>query len=222
VSFAPSVSTLARTRERHKEPRPQDSFLAFSSGRGLELPQAEAGEVAGLFGNDKAAFKPTEARFENYEHLVPGVRQLLISTTGTWVPGNPWQTHLEILPTRDVHDSRLSEAEIAGMPLSAELVTLAACDTARGETRSNDERIDLTRAFLIAGAASVLATRWKVPEDPETSRFLLDFYRAYRQGGPGGQGLRKDQALTEARRRSRERGDPAQVWAAWELVGDAR
>jgi CHAT domain-containing protein len=121
-----------------------------------------------------------------------------------------------------VHDSRLSVAEIAAIPLSADLVTLAACDTARGETRSNDERLDLTRAFLTAGAASVLSTRWKVPEDRETSRFLLDFYRAYRQGGPGGTGLRKDQALTEARRRSRERGDPAQVWAAWVLVGDAR
>jgi tetratricopeptide (TPR) repeat protein len=222
VSLAPSVSTLARARERHKEPQPKDSFLAFSSGHGLELPEAETGEVAHLFGNDKAAFKPTEARFENYEHLVPGARQLLISTNGTWVPGDPRKTYLEILPTRDVHDSRLSVAEIAAIPLNAELVALEACDTERGETRSNDERLDLTRAFLTAGAASVLATRWKVPDEPATTRFLLDFYRAYRQGGPGGKGLRKDQALTEARRRSRERGDPAQVWAAWVLVGDAR
>lgn len=68
----------------------------------------------------------------------------------------------------------------------------------------------------------MLATRWKVPDEPATTRFLLDFYRAYRQGGAHGQGLRKDQALTEARRRSRERNDPAQVWAAWVLVGDAR
>ena len=222
VSLAPSVSTLARARERHREPQPQDSFLAFSSGRGLQLPDAEAGEVARLFGNNKAAFKPIEARFQNYERLVPGARQLLIATAGTWAPRDPWKTYLEILPTPDVHDSRLSVAEIAAIPLSADLVTLAACDTARGETRSNDERLDLTRAFLTAGAASVLSTRWKVPEDRATTRFLLDFYRAYRQGGPGGQGLRKDQALTEARRRSRERGDPAQVWAAWVLVGDAR
>ncbi|HEY0557496.1 MAG TPA: CHAT domain-containing protein, partial [Thermoanaerobaculia bacterium] len=222
LSFAPSVSTLARARQRHKEPQPKDSFLAFSSGHGLELPEAEAGEVAQFFGNDKAAFKPTEARFENYEHLVPGARQLLISTNGTWVPGDQRKTYLEILPTRDVHDSRLSVAEIAAIPLTAELVALEACDTERGETRSNDERLDLTRAFLTAGAASVLATRWKVPDDPATSRFLLDFYHAYRQGGPGGQGLRKDQALTEARRRSRERGAPPQVWAAWVLVGDAR
>ena len=52
--------------------------------------------------------------------------------------------------------------------------------------------------------------------------FLADFYRAYRRGGPGGKGKRKDQALTHARRLARERGDPAQIWAAWVLVGDAR
>ncbi len=222
VSFAPSVSTLARARERHKEPQPKDGFLVFSSGRGLDLLEAEGGEVAQLFGNDKAAFKPTEASFENYENLVPSARHLLISTTGTWAPGDQRKTYLEILPTPGVHDSRLSVAEIAAIPLSAELVALEACDTARGETRQTDERLDLTRSFLIAGAASVLATRWKVPDEPATTRFLLDFYHAYRQGGPGGKGLRKDQALTEARRRSRERGDPAQVWAAWMLVGDAR
>lgn len=226
VSFAPSVSTLARARKRHQEPQPKDSFLVFSSGRGLDLLEAEAGEVARLFGNDKAAFQPTEASFENYERLVPDARHLLISTAGTWAPRDPRKTYLEILSTRDVHDSRLSVAEIATIPLNAELVALEACDTARGETRQTDERLDLTRAFLTAGAASVLATRWKVPDEPATTRFLLDFYRAYRQGGGDlkgrGQGLRKDQALTEARRRSRERGDPAQVWAAWVLVGDAR
>ena len=86
----------------------------------------------------------------------------------------------------------------------------------------SDERLDLTRAFLIAGADAVLATRWRVPEHPSTRQFLLDFYQALHQGGPGGTRLRKDEALTEARRRSRARGDQAQLWAAWVLVGDAR
>jgi len=68
----------------------------------------------------------------------------------------------------------------------------------------------------------VLAARWKVPENRSTSQFLLDFYRAYRQGGSDNHGQRKDRALTEARRLSRDRGDSAQLWAAWVLVGDPR
>jgi CHAT domain-containing protein len=99
-----------------------------------------------------------------------------------------------------------------------ELVALAACDTSHGAALLSDERLDLTRAFLIAGAASVLASRWKVPEDGTTSRFLADFYRAYRSG----KGMSKDEALSEARRLSRLRKDPAQVWASWVLVGDPR
>lgn len=83
------------------------------------------------------------------------------------------------------------------------------------------QRLTLTRSSLIAGAASVLATRWRVPEDRRTTRFLIDFYQAYRKG-PDGIGMRKDQALTSARRKAVERGDPAPVWAAWTLVGDAR
>ncbi len=131
------------------------------------------------------------------------------------------QTYLEIEPS-DTHDSRLTAAEIASLPIDAELVALAACDTGAAEALLSDERLDLTRAFLVAGAAAVLATRWKVPEDYRTSRFLVDFYRAYRQGDPDGRGMRKDQALTEARRLSCGRDDPAQVWAAWVLVGDGR
>jgi CHAT domain-containing protein len=43
---------------------------------------------------------------------------------------------------------RLSVAEIAVIPLTAEFVALDACDTVRGETRSNDEKIDLTRIMV--------------------------------------------------------------------------
>jgi CHAT domain-containing protein len=124
------------------------------------------------------------------------------------------------LAAAEGHATRLTVSEIAQHPLRAELVTLAACETARGEALLSDERLDLTRAFLIAGANAVLATRWKVHEG--TRLFLLDYYQALRQGGPGGTPLRKNEALTEARRRARERGDDAQLWAAWVLVGDAR
>jgi CHAT domain-containing protein len=222
VSITPSASALALARRRHAEPLASDSFLGFSSGRGLSLPAGEVALIAGLFAAGEAAYQPTAATYQNYVDLVAQARQLLIATRGVHHEGSGTETYLEIEATQEVHDGRLTAAEIATIPLRAELVTLAACDTSHGRALLSDERLDLTRSFLIARAAAVLATRWKVPEDAATSRFLADFYRAYRHGGPGEAGLRKDEALTEARRRSRERGDPAQVWAAWVLVGDAR
>jgi CHAT domain-containing protein len=222
ISITPSVSALAFARRRHAMPLTTDSFLGFSSGRGLNLPAGEVAEISRFFGTGETAFHPTAANYQNYVQLAAQARHLLIATRGVHSEGSRTGTYLEIDPTPEVHDSRLTAAEIATIPLQAELVSLAACDTSHGRALLSDERLDLTRSFLIARAAAVLATRWKVPEDAATSRFLADFYRAYRRGGPRGTALRKDEALTEARRRSRERGDAAQVWAAWVLVGDAR
>lgn len=221
TSVAPSASVLALAAKRHAEPSTTDSFVAFSSGRGLTLPASEVVEISRFFDN-KVAFHPTEALYTNYEKLASQARHLLIATRGVHLESSRSDTYLEIQPTPDVHDSRLNAAEIATIPLQAELVTLAACDTAHGHALLSDERLDLARSFLIARAVAVLATRWKVPEDIDTSRFLVDFYRAYRKGGKEGKGLRKDEALNEARRLSRARHEPAQLWSAWVLIGDAR
>jgi CHAT domain-containing protein len=218
ISVTPSASALAFARRRHAAPSPNDSFLGFSSGRGLHLPVEEVAQISGFFG----VRQTTEANYRNYVDLLAQARHLLIATRGVHIEGSRSETYLELEPTPQVHDSRLTAAEIATIPLQAELVTLAACDTSHGRALLSDERLDLTRSFLIARAAAVLATRWKVPEDTATSQFLADFYRAYRMGGQHGTGMRKDEALTEARRLSRERGAPAPDWAAWVLVGDAR
>jgi CHAT domain-containing protein len=226
ISVAPSASALALARQRHRESQPGDSILALAGGRGLRLPESEVAEVAAFFPGSPPSLGSAASGVETYRRVM-SARQVFIATVGVHPrdsrSGDSRSgTYLEIQPTKGVHDSRLSAAEIATIPVEAELVTLAACDTAAGEAMLSDERLDLTRAFLIAGAAAVLATRWKVPEDSATSHFVADFYRAYRRGGPDGKGLRKDEALADARRRSRERGDPAQLWAAWVLVGDPR
>ena len=221
LSVAPSASVLAQTRARHQPAAKVDSFVAMASGTGLKLTDDEVKEIAALFGQDKATFESSRARFDLYQKFAPRTRHLLVATLGVHVADNPYATHLQIQATPGVHSSWLTASEITTIPLEAELVTLAACDTASGRALLSDDRLDLTRAFLIAGTAAVLATRWKVPEDYATTQFLLDFYRAYR-GGPGKPGMRKDQALSQARQLSIERGDPAQLWAAWVLVGDAR
>ena len=52
-----------------------------------------------------------------------------------------------------------------GLPdLRAELVTLAACESAANVIATGDEPLGLIPAFLYAGANSVLATLWKVSQ----------------------------------------------------------
>ena len=221
VSVAPSLSALARARGRHKEPQKGDSLVALWTGHGLRPPPEEVTVALELFAKT-AGVEPIKATFDSYRQSAGRASVILFATNGVHVEGSVSQTYLEIGATKGVHDSRLTAEEIVTIPLQAELVALAACDTSYGRALLSDERLDLTRSFLIAGAAAVLGARWKVPDDARTSRFLSDFFEIYRQGGPEGVPVRKDEALSEARRRSQARQDPAQVWAAWVLVGDPR
>jgi CHAT domain-containing protein len=220
LTIAPSLSVLHILRQRGAGRQPLESesaFLGIAGGTGLSLPYREVSDASAWFGPTARIIAQQSNSRGTYTELAPGARHILISSHGKHVAKSR-SGYLELSGPGGVA-TRLTASDIARIPLRAELVTLAACETARGEALQSDERLDLTRAFLIAGADAVLATRWRVPEHPSTQQFLLDFYQALHQGGTR---LRKDEALTEARRRSLARGDQAQLWAAWVLVGDAR
>ena len=63
-------------------------------------------------------------------------------------------------------DGLLAASEVAGMRLSADWVILSACNTASADgTPGADSLSSLGRAFLYAGAGSLLASRWRVADD---------------------------------------------------------
>jgi CHAT domain-containing protein len=91
----------------------------------------------------------------------------------------------------------LAARDILQLKLQAELVVLSACGTARGHYRTGDEFLGLTRAFLRAGAKSLVVSLWKV-DDLSTSLLMQEFYDRLQKGDP----LTK--ALTGAQRHVRE------------------
>ena len=123
-------------------------------------------------------------------------------------------------PERE-HDGFLSVGEVFGLDLECDQVVLSACSSARGELLTGEGIEGLTRAFLYAGARSVVSTQWDVAGDP-TARFMDLFY-----GGLGESA--GTHALAEAKR-AFLRGeadlagdlDPAHpyFWAAFVLTGD--
>jgi len=62
------------------------------------------------------------------------------------------------------------------LKLSADLVTLSACQTALGKDVRGEGLVGLTRGFMYAGAARVVASLWKV-EDEGTKELMIRFYR---------------------------------------------
>jgi CHAT domain-containing protein len=68
-------------------------------------------------------------------------------------------------------DGFLHAPEIARLKLNADLVILSACDTAAGPLQGQEGIATLSRAFLVAGARSVVSTLWQI--DDNASLFLM-------------------------------------------------
>jgi CHAT domain-containing protein/tetratricopeptide (TPR) repeat protein len=127
-------------------------------------------------------------------------------------------------------DGRLTVGEVYDLRLRADLVFLSACQSGRGRV-TGDGILGLTRAFLSAGAATVVATLWDVADEP-SSQLVPRFYDGLAQGASKSRALRAAQLALLGRLRSgkvRLRSaagegialpeDPA-LWAAFVVVGE--
>jgi CHAT domain-containing protein len=95
----------------------------------------------------------------------------------------PEQTHLVLA------DRTLDLPAIRSLPLSAELVTLSACETALGRRVRGEGVIGLPHAFLAAGARGVLVTLWRIG-DKSASNFMRGFYQELSSGHSPAEALR--------------------------------
>jgi CHAT domain-containing protein len=66
--------------------------------------------------------------------------------------------------------------DILNMRVGSRLVVLSACDTSRGRLLPGEGVLGPAQAFLQAGAASVVASYWRIP-DEHTAPFMETFYR---------------------------------------------
>ena len=119
------------------------------------------------------------------------------------------------------NDGILEAWEVADqLDTKADLVVLSACETALGAPGYGDGLLSLAHAFQMAGAQSVIASLWRVPDD-STADLMARFYRNLLSGMP------KDRALQEAQTAMicGELGSSRSLpfhWAAFQLVGDWR
>jgi CHAT domain-containing protein/Tfp pilus assembly protein PilF len=74
-------------------------------------------------------------------------------------------------------DGFLRLNDIYSLHLNADLVVLSACRTALGKEIRGEGLVGLTRGFMYAGAARVVASLWSV-EDRATAELMGSFYRA--------------------------------------------
>jgi CHAT domain-containing protein len=131
---------------------------------------------------------------------------------------------LALHPSSD-GDGRLLADEIYDLRLDADLVVLSACRTALGPVEG-DGVIGFARAFLSAGARTVVATQWDV-SDRVSYEVMREFYARRARGGSNSQALRGAQlAVLRALRAGTIRADGAvlpetpRLWAGFVLTGE--
>jgi CHAT domain-containing protein len=113
-------------------------------------------------------------------------------------------------------DGILTALEASGLNLwGTKLVTLSACDTGIGEVKNGEGVYGLRRAFIIAGAETVVMSLWPI-SDAVTRDLMSSYYRGLREGRGRGEALRRAQ-LAILNRKGHEHPF---YWASFIQVGE--
>ena len=112
-------------------------------------------------------------------------------------------------------DGFLRLHDIYNLKLPADLVVLSACNTGLGKDVKGEGLVGLTRGFMYAGAAGVVASLWKV-DDEATAELMKNFYEAMlKRGLPPSAALREAQVAMWKQKRWRA----PYYWAAFVIQG---
>ncbi len=126
---------------------------------------------------------------------------LALAGANTFLRGDP-------LPP-DAEDGLLTAEDVSGLDLlDTELVVLSACDTGLGAVHAGEGVFGLRRAFIVAGAKTLVMSLWKVPD--LATAFLMDrFYDNLLN-----RRMDRDLALSDAQRCTRDAtiGQLKQEW----------
>lgn len=112
-------------------------------------------------------------------------------------------------------DGILQVSEVLRLPLNANLVTLSACQSALGKLITGEGMVGLTRAFLYAGADTIVATLWNV-NDEASAQFMAVFYGLLKEGHSKSEALRRAKISL---RQDRQLSHPY-FWAPYVLIGE--
>jgi hypothetical protein len=209
LQFAPSAAVWLALQRRPPQAAAGPALVMAVGGDALPGVRQEAAVVAAAWAGPVELLLENAATLAAWRRHAPHARLLHLAGHAQFRADNPAFSHLALA------DGPLAMFEVAGVRLQAELATLSACDTGIGQRVHGDEGLGLVRAFLVAGAANVMATLWPIA-DAAAAQLAGDFHAAWRRG------LTPVEALQQAQQVAIRSGANPVDWAGTLLHGRGR
>ncbi len=217
IVYGPSASVLETLAATPLEPMwdrgvlavgdPRPSYAAGEEFGRLPFAAQEARAVASLdIGANGDALIGRRATVERWLQSAASYRYLHFGAHAVVDEQRVDRTYIVL------SDAPLDLATIQRTPLSAELVTLSACESALGRHLGGEGIVGLVHAFLSAGARGVLVTLWRVP-DQVAHDFTVALYKELAAG------VAPPDAVFNVRRAWIQEGRDPSDWAGFVLVG---
>lgn len=161
------------------------TFAALPNARG------EVESLGRLFpgSNTLVGEKASEQRMKAED--LSTYRYVHLAAHGYFDGSTPERSGIVLAPS-GAEDGFLQAREIANLRMTADLVTLSACQSGMGKVLAGEGVQGLARAFFLAGAKSVVVSLWNV-NDAATAELMRRFYANLKAG------LGKDEALRQAK-----------------------
>lgn len=227
--YAVSYSYSATLWMRHHHQRPPSNngqclgmapSIQFSNHQdSLPWTQKELEAIQEIF--DGQYFYGADANKALFKQEAEAYNIIHLATHGIVNMRNPMRSRLSFGPNEPLNEQEedaLYAYEIHNLSLNANLVVLSACETGFGKTVRGEGVLSLARAFLFAGAPSVVTTLWEVNDF--TSAALIELFYANLA-----QGMSKPEALRQAKltflsKTDEISGHPT-YWASFIIIGGA-
>lgn len=207
ISYAPSVTVFTLCQQRPRA-QPQRALVVGVPDPLIPAVEREVESITQELA-PALAVQPLVAETATlaaFREAAPTCEWLHLACHGLFRADNPMFSALKL------HDGWLHAADVLELELDGALVTLSACESGRSQVLGGDEVIGLARAFLGAGASTLVVSLWLV-QDETTALLMADWYAHLRAG------LEPPAALRAAQRALHARFPHPYYWAPFILLG---
>lgn len=157
------------------------------------LPGAEreAEAITQLF-PEATMLTKAEAQEAALKSILGQYRYVHLATHGYFSDAAPLQSGVVLAePPPDANeDGILTARELMELPISAEMVVLSACESARGQARPGEGAVGMVWALTVSGVPIQVLSQWKV-SDESTALLMSRYYQGLKAGRSPADALRE-------------------------------